>query len=702
MKRNHLVIHIRWLSQSRIGSLISRMGVFSIGLALFLGWCLWKQGLFYDQAMLVPALLSICVGLYLTLYRRGSSLAIDKKVLPLASITWIILLFYWLTLGFQPASVHATWMQLIRWSSYAAWCFILIKRVQIQETSKSQWRTGLNLEGALVFSGMLLSLGSLATLYHWLPLEGSVMMSDNEKLSSWGFRLGGLLQYPNVLGAAAGAFVVFHLFRLGNRHASLYSIGCIVIHITVLLLTESRAAWLATGAAVIIGFLGSSKSRSLYIKWGAWSFIWAFGASVFTARLWLDYSVWTFVPLLFAVGAAALLPYASSKASGRAVWGVRTGMLALAGGIALLGIYEMPSDAIHRMTGNYDTGSARLLFYKDALRLWQESPWLGRGGDTWRQLFASIQQEPYVGKEVHSIVFDLLLDIGWIGTAIAVLLACWAMVLAIRSDLAAGLAAAVMGVHSLVDFDMAYGWYVYIWLAWLVLAIVPGQGASATNRSLLLERRGLKRTAQGLAVLPLFGAIVIGLSLLSAQALYHIDAKTLAVQASAEGFAAAPCRDDGSCRLLRASLALAPADTALRIAVAHRLPPEEAYALLQQGVRYEQRGKTLHRELALAAERAVEPLQAASYWQAAVQDDRFDRQLRTEAIVHLAQLADAAAEAKRPIAAELAKAALQQFEAYEADVRLVANLRANDKRFAMTPAASQAAMAAKLLLYTLE
>lgn len=712
---------------------LSISSVRSAALAIsLLGWCLWQQGGFYDHKLLVPALLIIGLAL-IRIVRHGlGNVSSSPKSMLLLSLPWLIAVCYGLTSIYNPATLQGTWMQLIRWSSYAAWSFLCIDLIMLSTSRRCMHeqktasdllsaceqpaarRAVISLEHVVLLSGIMLAVGSLGALYGYLPMEGSVMKSDNIELSSWGFRLGGMLQYPNTLGAISGAFVVFSLVRAKAKEYSIAYSGLAVLHLIVLLLTESRGSWIMTGAGLCLGAIGSRSMLLKYIKRLLWSLIWAFAGAAATARLWLMDSEWVVVPLILAVGCSVLLPYWLQHQRGKSSSWLRKAVACLAwGGAGWLGLMLVPHQAIERVTGHYATGSARLLFYQDAWRLWQESPWLGLGGDAWRQLFASMQSEPYVGKEVHSFGFDLLLDIGGVGTLIAMVLMAWLIILAMRQDLAAGVAAGVISAHSLIDFDMAYGWVVYLWLAWLAMGITAAETSSArlagsadqaiSKMNRLNKRVRRQRIAAAFLLLPLCVAMAIGTSQLAAKAMHAAGERALAAQSLASGSAAA-CAESGAdgCGLLRASVRLAPADTALRIAVAHRLPPREALALLQEGERYERRGKALHRELALQAARAAEPLQAAAYWEAAVQDDRFDSELRTEAIIRIAALADAAAQEKRAFAIDLAKAALTQFQRYEDDARLAADMAANDKRFVLTAAASQAAASAQLLLYTLE
>ncbi|WP_051286874.1 O-antigen ligase family protein [Paenibacillus taiwanensis] len=680
-----------------------------VGIVLGAGLC--QQGLFYDHHMLPVAVLLIGVGVYHIL-RKGIMLSLRGCAFPWP--LWFPLIAavcYGITLLFEPASVYGSWMQIIRWSSFGIWLLLIYGSLTCRQAVQK-------FHLVIVLIGIVMSFGSLCMLYGWIPYNGGVMSSSNEELSALGFRLGGWLQYPNTLGALAGAYALYHLGRINElgitRRAWLLESVCLLLHATVLGLTESRGAWLVTAAIVFASLLVTKGSRLRFIGWAAWHGCWALLALASTASLWLQQSHLIALPFLLCMAGAVLLPYVlyvgvSNRAKRREdgdresvsePWFIKVILAGIGAVVLSAALYVMPNEASDRLTGHYETASARTLFYKDAWRLWQEHPWLGSGGDAWRQQFSSIQSEPYVGKEVHSSLFDMLLDIGVVGTVVTMGLAAVVLWQGWRRYQAAGMAATAIAAHSLIDFDLAYSWVIYVWLGWLALGYSGGKqwgepvesaqpqsqaelmqsGAKQVRRSKLRQR-----LATLVLVVPLAGVAAVGLS--------HCVAQVLYATASGKPTAA-------SAVTLRAAQRLAPANTALRIAASRRLPPREALALLAEGQSFEHDGKALNRELALTAERSGNPQQAAAYWQAAVKADRFDRKLRTEAIVRLAAMAQAAAAQGQPsLAQTLAVDAERHFSAYDAEVRRIAAIEhvANGKRFAMTEEAERAAASVYLL-----
>lgn len=642
-------------------SIIGVAGIALAALLLFIG--IGRAGLFYDESFLSVAVLLLTVVIVL--------LTVQWKDRTLFSLSeWAPLLFPWLAAGIygihiwlDPASVHGSWMQWIRWSAYGAWSIVLITSIRMmRETGVALWRT------VMTGAGWFLSCSSMFMLYGWLRYPGGVMVSADVELSALGFRLAGWLQYPNVLGALAGAFALYAADRLRkatSRAAWGMAGASLLLHGCVLVLTESRGAWLAVALVAAARLVTCGRGGVRAYGWTLWFGAWAVLAAAATAQGWLQGAGWISVPLLASWAASLWLPQVLRRH--------RTAWLAMLVAVVLGAAWMLlPDQASSRISGgHYETVSARSLFYQDALQLWEEHPLLGSGGDAWRQQFASIQSEPYVGKEVHSSLADLLLDIGVVGTLPVVLLALYALLRTWRHDPGAGMAAAVLLGHSVVDFDYAYGIVVMITLAWLVFGWLPMLMSSSAGR-----RVSKVRYVAVLLIMVLLIPWGVGLRYIVAYALSD---------------AGEPA----------AALRIAPWDTALRIAAARQQSPQEALALLWEGERFERSGKVLHRELALAAEHAGLPREAAAYWEAATADDRFDKKLRTEAVVKLVGMAQYAADqGQAALAQELAQAATEHFDRYQAEVLRIAAMPhvANGKQFALTVEAERAAAAARLLL----
>ncbi|MCM3702906.1 O-antigen ligase family protein [Paenibacillus macerans] len=148
---------------------------------------------------------------------------------------------------------------------------------------------------------------------------------------------------------------------------------------------------------------------------------------------------------------------------------------AACGGAALLlaaPLAELASAGFPGRLFRPETWFARAAMYGDAVQLLRQSPWLGQGGDAWRQAFRSVQSHPYVGNEVHSGYLDIALDLGLLGLAIMLLWLGAAAVRLFRARSPLLPPFAVLLLHSTIDFDMSYG---IVWL--LIIGMIGMTGA---------------------------------------------------------------------------------------------------------------------------------------------------------------------------------------------------------------------------------
>ncbi|MNB98730.1 O-Antigen ligase [compost metagenome] len=127
-----------------------------------------------------------------------------------------------------------------------------------------------------------------------------------------------------------------------------------------------------------------------------------------------------------------------------------------------------------RISGPSPTAAARGLFYRDALRLAGEAPWLGQGGETWRSAYLAVQSRPYVGSQVHSGYLDFLLNLGIAGGAVLLLMLLAALYIAGRN--APGLLPPMLIIllHGAVDFSWSYG------LFWLLLFLLTARALAGS------------------------------------------------------------------------------------------------------------------------------------------------------------------------------------------------------------------------------
>lgn len=84
----------------------------------------------------------------------------------------------------------------------------------------------------------------------------------------------------------------------------------------------------------------------------------------------------------------------------------------------VIGLFLVPNTVLWRLTelDLFSKGSfTRLIFYWDALKIFQTSPLIGQGAESWEYLYRATQTFYYNAKFVHSNLFQLLVDVGLFG-----------------------------------------------------------------------------------------------------------------------------------------------------------------------------------------------------------------------------------------------------------------------------------------------
>ncbi|MEC0206916.1 O-antigen ligase family protein, partial [Paenibacillus lautus] len=355
-----------------------------------------------------------------------------------------------------------------------------------------------------------------------------------------------------------------------------------------------------------------------------------------------------------------------------------------------------------RTLGGAATLSARRLMYSDAWQLARSSLWLGRGGETWRQSYLAIQSQPYVGAEVHSGYMDILLNTGVIGLL---------LVLVLVSSMAAGLiavssrlmpAALVLIGHAAVDFDWSFGlvWLLLLWLTVMGFAVASSgpevqDGPNAAQRrkpfkigKKLLAVYGGNRGYRPLLSLPLLR--VTAITLLGGWVLL---AAGLGISEVKERWAASE-PSGPQIALLQSSLKWNPANTEAALNLADWLPPSQRIPLLKRSLVYAPNHPGLSWKLAEAYSLRGESEEAAAWYIAAIDRDRFNAAKQTGAVLKLASLADwhrtAGDPARSVKAARTGLDILKRYRSLAVDFREMDDHR-NDREFDLSMLAARQA-----------
>ncbi|MCQ6558819.1 O-antigen ligase family protein [Paenibacillus mendelii] len=629
---------------------------------------------------------------------RTQSNAAPWRVVPAAAYGPLaIALMYASQLAFEPVSVNGTIEQALRWSAYGAFLWSLF--FWLRPPAGRIW-----LAAALQAAGAFVLWGALAGWMGWSSFPDIIMVTGDEQLSGTGARLAGFFQYPNMLAAVAGAYLVWQ-WQLLVRSSSWLALGAAAVQAVpaalVLLLTESRGAWLAAAIGWMAGLLLLGRqARTGWLLYSGWTLL-AAGAA-YRLLLPAGFHQGAGSPLGSeliegAVLAAAVLASFFvmtcirlwlNRGLGRREHLISWGGWAVSVMITLLLLAEAVQG---RVSGNFQTAGSRMLFYKDALKLFMDKPLFGRGGDTWQMMFTQVQSQPYVGSEVHSGYLELLLDLGLAGTAIFAVMLGVLLLRVFRHNRAGLIPLSVLLLHAAVDFDMSYGFYWLLVFGWIALYSIEGArpAEAAADEGTVPPAKRL-RTAVRAA-----GAVTAAMIFAAAAATgWQLDR---AAQHRASAIAAG---GDARAAALRAALEANPHWTRIRIELAPLAPPQERAGLLAAGLRDEPQSVPLLWALGTeAAERGDVP-QAAAHMRLALRYDRFARVKQTDAVIAMTRLAQSKRAGHDYADARLAaQTALGFFDAYEALGR--ESYQANGRRFTVTEEAAAAAKESRRLLASL-
>lgn len=569
----------------------------------------------------------------------------------LGCICGMILMYVLHGIG-RPLSLEGTMKEIILWGSYASFTAVAW-RISRTGDGLRLMQIGWHLLGAVLCGSALLA------VYGLLELPYGIYHTADADISASGARLGGLLQYPNTFGAVMAAFLLERLFALPpvlrSRTGTLRAAAALLPllpYTAALLLTESRGAWLAAALACAAGF---AKERR------------AFAPLLVAAAAPLASAALLYRQLADAKLAPAVLPGLLWLAG---LWagGVLAGLLlcrwrhsggprrryAAPGALGAAALLAAAAGALilhqvqDRTLGGSATLSARRLLYSDAWQLARSSLWLGRGGETWRQSYLAIQSQPYVGAEVHSGYMDVLLNTGVIGLLLVLVLVSFMVARLITVSSRLMPAVLVLIVHAAVDFDWSFGlvWLLLLWLTVMGFATTPS-GREVQNGPHTTQRRkrfkiGRKRLAvyktkreypplQSLSLLRVTAIILLAGWVLLAAALGISEVKERRAASEPPGAQTA---------LLQSSLKWNPANTEAALSLADWLPPSQRIPLLKRSMVYAPNHPELSWKLAEAYSLQGQSEEAAAWYLAAIDQDRFNDVKQTRAVLKLASLAD--------------------------------------------------------------
>ena len=152
-------------------------------------------------------------------------------------------------------------------------------------------------------------------------------------------------------------------------------------------------------------------------------------------------------------------------------------------GVAALVVFAVYIGASDRLDSALQTGAERLIQTMDGTRALASAPLIGIGPQQWRVMHPRVQSAQYTANVIHNSYLGFALSYGLIGTALAAIcmLMLWKGTTKAVEDRVPGAhaAAALLLLHALVDFDLAFGSIIML----LVLALLSNREFASTART---------------------------------------------------------------------------------------------------------------------------------------------------------------------------------------------------------------------------
>ena len=442
----------------------------------------FKNGLYFDKSFHWAAfyiLLVSIVGLVIILTRNNVVHSKPTRFdIAFLSLFFIYFLFLWITAANKEYAIEG----FIRQSSYVLFFYII--RFLINSEDKLH-----AFIDALMLSGVIFSIYGLANGFGSLKIHGAIMGGPT------GDRLASVFEYSNAFAVYQGALMILGagiLTTLTKYSRVFYYQASMYFIMISFIFTFSRGAWVLWGISllglvlVIRGYRMQMVFRLLPVLGGVIAVSSIIGNSIVhktTTQGWMMLALgmmlvgvlsFVFTKIEKRVSLKKIVETSKFK-----IFAVLTTIV-----VITATIIAMPSTITQRiMTINLEQFSAvqRIVFFKDGLKAVWEAPLLGQGANAWNAAFQQYQSYPYWSKQSHSLVIDLLMDVGLVGTLFFSSLLVMTVISLIKSrkefaeDIRTirytiGVAILFLLAHASLDFDFWFGSISFLF--WGLLALL--------------------------------------------------------------------------------------------------------------------------------------------------------------------------------------------------------------------------------------
>jgi hypothetical protein len=435
---------------------------------LLLFWAYFSSGLYFSESI-YPIL--IIMSIVFILYILYGIIRGKKNEVLSFQLLIVIPILYGTSLLFKVESVGETLNKVLLWTFLVGF-FYFLQQIGKKENGSRNLRLILNIFNAILLISSFFAISRIIEV-------PTFILKLNKGDSGLGERLGGFIQYPNVLGALIGSLIMFTLGNVTKEKKNL-SILLLPGLFSLLLLTESRGAWVCFIIVWILSFIFVKKENLL-------SYL-----SVFVSSIILGLSLYLFI-IKDGVILGNIMDFLVLVLITLAMWGMTkisiklelpswikswhfpvTFILTFSLGALDLSqkgfFYQLlPQSIQHRLIMGTGTLSDRIVYWKDAMAHTNDFIWTGLGGDGWKFLMYRVESAPYLISEIHNSYLNLLIELGIFGFTLIMVVLIWIIYRMIKSKSIHFIPFFFLLLHGVVDFTFSYGLTLMVCLLFIAL-----------------------------------------------------------------------------------------------------------------------------------------------------------------------------------------------------------------------------------------
>ncbi len=425
------------------------------------------QGLFYDYQMLAAQI--VIAAVFSIFYYRDTSMhdSFFKSWFDYAAVALILSYMISITVA---VNYRLAVGEVLRLLSYFAVYYMIAYGIKEKTEVKLLLRV-------FAVAGLLVALLGFVSAYDNVQLLKSIVYAG---------RLSSTLQYPNTLAVYLTAAMLVTVGLTALRQPS--NIRCLYyganyVIISCIIGTQSRGNFVVFPVALALLFVCLPKGSRL--KPMIHTFVVLVIALLFSGKtlayvqdqahhglwLWLGMGTILSIGAGFLVEKAVSLPQVLSSKEIKIAVAVAGSILIVAGLFYVNSRSVITTQAFKRITEISKTeqgASERIAFYKDALKIVKDYPLFGTGGGGWSVIYKKYQGHFYNTTQVHNYYLQTWVEGG--SPALLALVALWVIFMGsffktyfkLPDDrrilsVSTAVPALAIGIHSLLDFNMAFG-----------------------------------------------------------------------------------------------------------------------------------------------------------------------------------------------------------------------------------------------------